>query len=355
VNARTLLEEVMTGRRKSAPVSLLLRLLSVPYAIAVRLRGFLYRSGVLSSVAVGCRVISIGNLTLGGTGKTPMTAALASFLHDHGKRPVVVSRGYGRKKQPGPIVVSDGRSLLVDAKTGGDEPFLIAKKLPFVPVVVADSKLAAARYAVENFNPGVILLDDGFQHFAIKRDLDIVLLDASNPFGNGLLFPAGVLRERLSALRRAGAIVLTRVESDSQCDLLKRELTLITQAPIFLSVHRPVDLVNVSTGSVRSLAEFRGAAVAAFAGIAQPESFFRTLKSLGVDIRVDQSFPDHHPFTKQDIAAIRSAASTTGATMIVTTEKDAARLPDEDDIWALRIEFLIQEQEAWERFLMSRL
>jgi tetraacyldisaccharide 4'-kinase len=198
------------------------------YRTAVLMRNALYKRGTLKTRKLPCRVISIGNLTLGGTGKTPMVVAVAGFLSENRKRPAVVSRGYGRQDETRILVVSDGRSLLVDARTGGDEPVLIGSKLSDVPVVVGNKRYEAAQYALKLFNPDIVILDDGFQHLQLRRDLDIVLVDAADPFGNGKLFPAGILREPVTALRRAHAVVITRADASGSVEELRENIRRIS-------------------------------------------------------------------------------------------------------------------------------
>jgi tetraacyldisaccharide 4'-kinase len=354
---KSYVEEVMYGRRRSFVLGVLLSVLAVIYGAVIRLRSLLYRTLLLRGRSLPCKVISIGNITLGGTGKTPTVISVAGFLAANRKRPVVVSRGYGRKNESEILVVSDGSSILADARSGGDEPLLIAAKLPGIPVVVGSRRYQAALHAVRAFNSSVVVLDDGFQHRQLKRDLDIVLVDATDPFGNGKLFPAGILREPISVLKRAHAVVITRSDQTNDLHELTSIIGSITHARIFTSLYRPVDLVDCNTGDVKPLSALRGARTLAFSGIARPASFTALLGSLGADIVAESAFPDHYPYTRSDLAELFKKAADARVSLIITSEKDMVRIRDlkPEGIWALRIELVVQEREAWEAFLMRHL
>ena len=211
----------MYGRTRSPFWEAALTLLSAPYGFAVSVRHALYTLRVLKRKRLECAVISVGNITLGGTGKTPAVVHIAGFLLKHQRRLVVISRGYGRTDEASVRVVSDGNKLLVDAHIGGDEPVLIASKLPLVPVVVGRDRHQAALEACSRYHPDVVILDDGFQHVQLRRTLDIVLVNARDPFGNGKLFPAGILREPIQALHRAHAVLISGVEDGADLAALK--------------------------------------------------------------------------------------------------------------------------------------
>lgn len=342
----------MYGRKQSHLFGAVLTALSLIYGILVRIRALFYWLHLLKVNKLPCPVISIGNITLGGTGKTPTVISVAKFLTRSQKQPLVVSRGYGRKKESEVLAVSDGSSLLVNAGTGGDEPVLIASRLPGVPVFVGSDRYQAALAGLKKFQTDVVILDDGFQHRSLARTVDIVLVDATDPFGNGKLFPAGILREPISALKRAQAILITRIDQAVNSEELKTKIRRVTSAPVFTSSHQPVGLVECSTGDVKSLASLRGARSFVFSGIARPSSFTALLSSLGVNVAVKSAYPDHHEYQKSDLASIYEKAADARVNMIITTEKDMVRLRDlkPDGIWALRIELAIHEQEEWEQF-----
>ncbi len=345
----------MYGRRSSPFLGALLALVAGGYGIAVRARRVLYRIGILRQKKLLQQVISVGNITLGGTGKTPAVIQIARVLHRSGRRPAVISRGYGRKDESVIIVVSDGDHVLVDTHTGGDEPSLIGAKLKGVPVVVGSDRYLTAQAAHDRFQNDAVILDDGFQHIRLKRDLDIVLIDGSDPFGNGKLFPAGILREPLSALGRAHAVLITKADRSPDLPALKDTIGRWTPSPIFTSVQAPEDLINVVTGETKPLTALRGSSVLAFAGIARPSSFLALLGSLGAIVKTQLTYQDHYQYTKADLAAIFQQAADKRISMIVTTEKDAARLKTlkPDGIWALRIELKVVENEAWEAVLLK--
>ncbi len=347
----------MYGRRQSLLLGAALSVLSQLYRAAISLRRKLYQHGVLRHSNLPCKVISIGNITLGGTGKTPLVISVAALLSDKKRRAVVVSRGYGRKDESKILIVSDGQTVLADTVTGGDEPVLIGSKLSGVPVVVGSNRSEAARYAIQRFHPDVIILDDGFQHLRLNRDIDIVLVDATDPFGNERLFPAGILREPVAFLQRTHAVVITRADASSSVDELRARIHQATQARIYTSYQRPVDLIDCVTGDLKPLSALRGTRVLACSGIARPESFPALLRSLGAVIASECIYPDHHQYTKTDLAAVFKNAADERVNMVITTEKDAVRMRalKPDGIWALRIELAIVEQQEWETFLLNSL
>lgn len=347
----------MYGRRRSLLVGGALFVLSLLYRAIISLRQTLYQHGFLKSRTLPCRVISVGNITLGGTGKTPFVVSVAGLLSQKQLRPAVVSRGYGRQDESKTLVISDGKAVLTDARIGGDEPVLIGSRLSGIPVVVGSKRYEAAQYAIDRFNPDTVILDDGFQHLGLRRDLDIVLVDSTDPFGNGKLFPAGILREPLTALRRAQAVIITKAESSTALEALKKRIENATKARIFTSSQRPVDLIDYHTGDVKPLSVLRGTTVLAFSGIARPESFSALLGSLGVLLAGECKYPDHHEYTRTDLAAVFKKASDDRVSMIVTTEKDAVRLRalKPEGIWTLRIELTVAESREWESFLLNSL
>ncbi len=347
----------MQGKRTSHFWGAVLSALSVLYGITVSLRRLLFGLHLFKRKKISRPVISVGNLTLGGTGKTPTVIQIAQLLTRNNRRPVVVSRGYGRKDETEIIVVSDGQSVLVDTRTGGDEPVMIGSKLPGVPVVVGSRRYSAALHALQRFSPDVVVLDDGFQHIRLKRDIDIVLLDAGNPFGNGRLFPAGVLREPINALKRAHAVLITKADTSADIGKLKERIRQHTRARIFTSRLVPVDLIDYRSSDIRPLTVLRGSKVLALSGIARPDSFTSLLKALGADIAAECTYRDHFDYQKSDLAAVFRKAADEKITMIVTTEKDAIRLNrlHSDGIWALRIELIVAENDEWEAFLLEGL
>lgn len=345
----------MYGRKQSPLWGAFLLLLSVLYGTALTVRRIFYRLHIFKRKELPCPVISIGNITIGGTGKTPAVIQIAGYLSRKRILTAIVSRGYARKDENQIVVVSDGNSILADSKTGGDEPVLIASKLTGVPVVVGKIKYEAALLALRHFNSDVVLLDDGFQHVQLKRNLDIVLVDAGDPFGNGKLFPKGILREPLAALKRAHAVLITRADSTGDVESLKTAIQQHTHARIFTSRQVPVDLIDYRSNDIKPLSSLRGTKVLALAGIARPASFFGLLQSLGAQVVTACTYPDHFDYQKSDLATVFRQAADAKINMIVTTEKDAVRIKNmhADGIWALRIELAVTEGEEWEHFLLK--
>lgn len=356
LHTKSYFEDLMYGRKESLFWGVVLSAFSMLYGATIRMRHALYRFHLLPQKRLACPVISVGNITLGGTGKTPAVIHIAEILQKKQRHPAVVSRGYGRRNENEIVVVSDGSSVLADAQTGGDEPVLIGSRLDRVPVVVGQKRYEAALEALRRFNTNVVVLDDGFQHIRLKRTCDIVLVDAGNPFGNGKLFPAGILREPMSALKRADAVLITKADG-MNVEPLKNVIRRNTSARIFTSSQNPLDLIDCCGSETKPLSALRGTKVLALSGIARPASFFSLLTSLGAVIVGKCTYPDHYDFKNSDLVEIFKKAADERTTMIVTTEKDAARLRNlkPDGIWALRIELAVAEREAWEAFLMEKL
>jgi tetraacyldisaccharide 4'-kinase len=292
-------------------------------------------------------VLCVGDLTLGGTGKTPTVLWLAGRLRAAGRRVAVVSRGYGREGGSGVRVVSDGRALLLDWRAAGDEPVLVASRLPGVPVLVGADRVAAGRRAVEEFAPEVIILDDGFQHRRLHRDRDLVLLDAGDPFGGERLFPRGRLREDPHGLRRAHALLVTRAGSGPAEPIRKRLRSLAPDLPVAWASHRACGLVDCRSGAVSALDRLRGMRFLALSGIARPVSFRQSLQELSLPPAEFLAYPDHYAYGAADLAEIERSARACRAQALVTTEKDAVRLagrlPAELPAYALRIELEVLE------------
>lgn len=322
-------------------------LLTVPawiYRGAVQLRNRRYdRPGAVRESAIP--VVSVGNLTVGGTGKTPVVAWLAARLREMKRRPAVVSRGYGGRAGRGPLLVSDGSGPSCSAAECGDEPFLLARFLDDVPIIVGSDRVAGAELARRR-GADLVLLDDGFQHRRLGRDLDILLLDAGHPFGNQRLLPAGPLREPLSGLRRADVIVVTRCGAGDSVALIENVVRLHnTRAPLLRAGHRPVGFFDEPGRSVS-----RPERALAFCGIGNPAGFRTDLETLGVELVDFVSYADHRPYSGEEIEGLRRRAFRLGA-VLVTTEKDRARFdpptrePQDVPLLTLRIEAEIFDAE----------
>ncbi len=291
-----------------------------------------FRWGLRAQGRLPCRVISVGNLTVGGTGKTPLTMWLARWCLSQGWKVAILSRGYGGQEGGEPRVVSTGQVGGNAWSAVGDEPYLLAQELPDVPVVVGADRFRSGIFAYRQFGVDVLILDDGFQHYRLARDFDIVLIDATNPFGHGALLPRGILREPLRVLRRADAVVLTRVElaQSSLHDVCQRVRQWYPDGPIY-HMSTTIDTLGKARGeAATALTERRSCLrqrrVLAFVGIGNPSAFAATLAQLGCDVVALLVFRDHHPYTRADWGAIVEAAQRYEVAGIVTTTKDSVRL-----------------------------
>ena len=321
---------------KAAPSGLatVLKMVSRGYAAATGLRAAAFEGAVRRRRRLPIPVVSVGNLTVGGTGKTPMVAYLAEILSAAGRRPAIVSRGYrgGLERHGG--VVSDGRRVLRDASDAGDEPFMLALQLPGVPVSVGRDRHAAGCRVVSLGSPDVVLLDDGFQHLQLARDVDLLLLDARYPFGNGYVLPRGPLREPVTARRRASAVIFTRADQDMAHGLLSNG-TAFGGKPAFRAVHRTI-LLRTSGGVTPPFTRaplaavpgdtLRGRRVVAFSGIADNTRFLDSLEQLGASVVSFSGFRDHYHYRQDDVSRLLRENDVNRADAMVTTEKDCYRL-----------------------------
>lgn len=328
------------------------------YGSVVRVRAALYQRGWLPQRRLPCRVVSIGNLTVGGTGKTPVVIALANMLRTQGKRVAVLSRGYRRRRGMAQLLISDGRTILADPAEAGDEPSLIAQRCPGVVVAVGADRFRLGRWVLRRFPVDYVLLDDGFQHLGLYRDVDLLLVDASAPNDLAALVPAGRLREPLGAAARASAVLLTRTDSGS-LSVLER-LATATGKPLspILVGFRSEALISVCTGAVQPVDTLSGKATIVFSGIANASSFRRMVVGHGAKLCDELVFPDHHAYTERDLDRIRSRAADCGAEIIVTTEKDAVKVAPlagaDERFWALRLQTdILEGRERLERLLLG--
>ena len=317
-------------------------------------REWLYGHGLLQSRTLSCPVISIGNLTVGGTGKTPAVELAAQTLTGLGRRVGIVSRGY-RRQSSGIQVVADTASLRIDPGDAGDEPFLLARRLPGVAVVVGANRYDAARLAVERFGVTAIVLDDGFQHRTLTKDVEIVMIRARHPWGNGQLLPHGPLREPLTALARATLVVAAGVERlDDLGEIDSAVNRFAPGVPVVAARYVPVECWQASRLRPESPDTLAGRRLIAFAGLASPDGFARTLESLRVDVVHFETFDDHHWYSAADLAGLDTRAAALGAEGLVTTEKDWVRLRDVArprrpiHVVSVRLE-LLEGIEHWQR------
>ena len=329
------------------------------YSVIVKLRMWLYRREWLRSSRLPCRVISVGNMTVGGTGKTPVVMLLVKWLQEDGQRVAVLSRGYKRAGSDAHLLVSDGTRLLAGPSESGDEPFLIARNCPQAIVAVGSDRSALGRWVLEQFPVDCIILDDGFQHLALQRDVDLVLLDATDATGLDAMVPAGRLREPLGGLRRATGIMVTRAESEDEVNAIRSRLRVHagTVTDPFEAVLRPEVLVAVTSGERRPVDWCRGKRAWLLCGVGNSGSFIRTATSLGIAVAGRSMFADHHCYVSAEIDTIKQQAKAAGVDLVLTTEKDAGKLESllapEDDWWAVRIRAEVRKGEAALRRLVS--
>jgi tetraacyldisaccharide 4'-kinase len=357
------IEVIVEERRgtREAIVRGLLYACSKGFQVAIQARSFLYDVRILRGATLGVQVIAVGNLTVGGTGKTPVVEKFARELRDQGRNVAILSRGYRSKPVPfhqrllnklllrddttPPRVVSDGKSLLLNSEMAGDEPYMLASNLKDVVVLVDKDRVKSGRYAIEKFGCDTLLLDDGFQYWKLRgRRQDIVLIDRQQPFGTERLLPRGTLREPPSHLARASSIFITKSDGNT-ADLRRRLAEFNPTAGIIECIHSPLYLEDVFTGERVALEALKGRKVASLSGIAQPESFEQSLVQLGSDLVYSKRFADHHRFTQQEVLNAINRSKKRQAETIVTTQKDAVRFPKIDrrdlPVYFMRVEIKI--------------
>jgi tetraacyldisaccharide 4'-kinase len=315
---RNLANGTRTGLLDRLLLTLLIPLALV-YALAQRLRAGMYRAGMLKTRRLPRPVVSVGNITVGGTGKTPVTALIARLLLERGVKVAVLSRGYGGTLEGTTAIVSDGREILVSAEQCGDEPYLLASTIPDLMAVMGSDRYSAGLLAMERLAPDIFLLDDGFQHLALHRDVNILLLDCAKPFGNGWTLPAGLLREPTDAARRADLIIHTRCPEGAATPK-------VLGKPYCAARHRLSDAIPLTGGAPLTFEDLRGRKVVAFAGIAEPTAFFDGLTGRGLNVAATLTFPDHSRYNDARIAELADVMRTCGADYAVTTEKDGVKL-----------------------------
>jgi tetraacyldisaccharide 4'-kinase len=345
-------QELVSGKRhqlRDRALLFVLRFFSHPYALVLRLRAGAFRLGLMRSYRLPCPVISVGNITLGGTGKTPTVAWIADYLMRRGKRVAVLSRGYGGSARGELRVVSDGTSLLLPPEVAGDEPCLLAAKLPGLQVVIGADRYQAGLRALAELKPDLVVLDDGFQHLRLRRDLNILLLDAGKPFAAGWTLPGGLLREPVSAAGRADLVVYTRCPEGAPGP------DLFPDKPSCWTKHRFSGIVPLAGGAAVSFDAASTSRVMAFSGIADPESFFSGLEGIGVKPVTTISFPDHAPYGEAEVAAILRLKVASRSTLLLTTQKDAVKLlPYADRLagcFAVELELEFRDATPLERAL----
>ena len=366
--------DVILNRRKgfrAGAIRILLSLMSILYRNLVSLRLWLYKIRIKREHNLGCLVVSIGNLTVGGTGKTPIVEKFAKALTAGGRRVAILSRGYKSVKpslkdrikskmkgnpisQEPPRVVSDGKEVFLDSETAGDEPYMLATNLDGVAIVVDKDRVKAGLHAIKEFDVDTLLLDDGLQYLRLRHRLDIVLIDKYSPFGNEKLLPRGTLREPPKNLKRASYIFITKCDGSSNEQLIKRIRKYNRTAEIIECAHEPKYLENIDTNERLPLDHLKNKDIGTISGIAVPESFEDGIKNLGAKIELTRRYTDHHRYRKREVQKFIDQCLNRDLDMIVTTEKDYVRLPEiqakEDmPVYFLRVEIgILNNEETFE-------
>jgi tetraacyldisaccharide 4'-kinase len=355
--------DVIMGRREGTLAALFgafLQLCSYLFSGIVQLRLWLYRNRILHDHPLGCLVVVVGNLTVGGTGKTPVVEMFAKALRDRGRKVAILSRGYKSKapplwqkwwfwlnhtEEPPPRIVSDGEKVLLDSEIAGDEPYMLARNLPGVVVLVDKNRVKAGAFAIKRFGCDTLVLDDGFQYLPLKGRLNLLLVDKTNPFGNGFLLPRGILREPVKHLQRASYIFLTKSKGvrDEELEALIQKFN--PTAEIIECAHKPQYLQRIDSDERIPLTALAGRRVGALSGIAAPESFEAFLRETGARLIYTRRFLDHYRFTHDDLDGVFADASRAGVEIMVTTEKDAVRIASTEKfpvpLYYLRLEIEI--------------
>ena len=337
----------------------MLKLSAFLYGKMIELRNALYDKGVLDTHDLGALTISIGNITAGGTGKTPLVAYVAEVLAARGEKVCVLTRGYGRKDANKRVLVSDGEQILAEPDVAGDEPVELAKKLLGKAIVIADAdRVASAEWARRKFGVTTFVLDDGFQHRRAMRDVDILCIDATDPFGGGKMLPAGRLREPMHYISRADAIVITRANLAENVENLKSEISdLSPAAAIFIAenkINRVTDLEDFHTArpQQKDVESLRKAF--AFCGIGNPDNFFDQLRQENTEVVSTCVFRDHHVYTASDVTNIERLAAASNADILLTTAKDAVKLSHlkfSTPCFVVEIEMVIDDESAFSEML----
>jgi tetraacyldisaccharide 4'-kinase len=340
-----------------APARTILYAISLFYRLIINLRNRLYNHKIFQEIKLPCPVISVGNITVGGTGKTPCVIWLAQMLKERGFKPAILSRGYGSKSSEPVNIVADGKDILLSCALAGDEPYLIARTLQNIPVITGPKRVLTGKTAIDEFGADILICDDAFQHRQIFRNINLVLLDSKRPLGNGHLLPRGELREPPTALCRADAFILTR--SDKKTATIGK-LNEFKNIPVFLSSHLPVDTVSGDYKRFLPLAELKDKKVCAFAGIAKPDSFKKALEAAGAQIMSCDIFSDHHRYSTGELESIRRNFLKTKSDLLITTEKDGMRLQEFpeflNDVYLLRIELaLVPDGSSLEKFILEKI
>jgi tetraacyldisaccharide 4'-kinase len=318
--------KIISPERKfyHVPAFLLLKAASLFYCLGLRLNRLSYRLGLFPTRRLKVRVISVGNLTLGGTGKTPIVIMIAENLRDHGFKPAILSRGYGGSSREQVNVVCDGQQVLLSADVAGDEPRMIAERLRNIPVLTGKNRYLTGNYAIDQFGVDTLILDDGFQHRALSRDLNILLFDQNQPLGNGNLFPAGELREPAKESDRADLICITRCLRSANSTFLQAHLP--RNAAVVKTALKANSLIRLDNHAALDVEMLKDLPVAAFCGIAKPGDFKTTLETAGARVVFFRALPDHHRYDADELQSLDRQAREAGAKYVLVSEKDSVKI-----------------------------
>jgi len=341
------------------------RPLSPFYSCLMATRSRLYQKGLFKQHKLNVPVISVGNLVLGGTGKTPLVHYIAKLLQHHNRKPAILSRGYKGSATAAINVVSNTTDILLDAAEAGDEPLLLAEKLPGVPVITGKKRFTTGCFAIDSLGADSLILDDGFQHMALKRDLDLVLFTVQNLLGNGRVLPGGDLREPLSALKRADAFIISGINDSESMSRNPEEFISLLKSmypdkPVFTAIYQPEKtLIRIDKRKDGTISQFDAGKIPlyGFCGIARPESFKKTLEFTGMKLTGFHAYEDHHSYSADNIQSLIHNAKNSGAHGLVTTEKDLVKLrnifPPEFPLLVLPVK--LQLGEDFDRFLINHI
>ena len=362
MDIKTYYLELISGKKRGLAASFIkvfLSLISALYYLIIICRNILYKIGFLKEKRLPCCVISIGNLSWGGTGKTPITEKVSKILSKNNIFHAVLSRGYKSKKSKAINIVSTTRKVLLKSSVAGDEALMLAKKLKEVPVISGKNRFLTGKYVIEEYGVRSLVLDDGYQHISLKRDLNILLIDSSKDFENNKLIPAGSLREPFTALRRADLIVLTKTNQiDKNISSFKTFIKRYNKiAPIFKAVHKCDAVIDFKSKRAYEATLFKNKKVLAFSAIADPQSFKKSLRDIGAEIIDFIEFSDHHYYSSDEIKAIDSKAKELKAEAIITTEKDVMRSSElfflMGNLFFLQLSVDLDEEDKFERIILN--
>lgn len=349
------IQDIILGKEiKNKLVLFALNFISSIYQIIIELKLFLYKNKIIRQHRLNARIISIGNITVGGTGKTPAVIEIANLFQD--KKTVILSRGYKSKYEDKMAVVSDANQIFLSPKEAGDEPYLLAKRLPSFPIIIGKDRVKSAKYAIDRFGAEIIILDDGFQYWQLKKDIDIVLIDGKNPYGNTNLLPTGTLREPIKNLKRADVFIITKVDQSLNRTNIIHDLKKINPSAIILeSIHKPIKFISLDAKQEYPLEFIKDVDILALSSIADPDSFEAIIKKLNEGKFLHLKFQDHYVYTKKDINKLIDYLQ--GVSFIITTEKDIVRLqevaPLDLPILYLKIKFEIITPN-WQKLILDK-